>query len=212
MRSSRERSYDVADAPVDTWALFHRPQRNERGAMKSERWTSVAAVLRMCGAGVVSLGVLGGAAATVVAQTPPKYGVTVTADKDTKFGALKTYVWTAGQPSFDKNIDRQIVAAVDRELSKLGLSKQTQQGDVLVTYVSQRRTDVELKSKTNPAVREFAVGVLLVDFLDPRSRKQLLRLRIDKPIEAEAAQAEAAINEAVAEMFAKYPTRAPQKP
>jgi len=174
--------------------------------MKSERWTSYAGTV------LLLAGILVGGLASVAAQPPPKYGVTVTADKNTKFAALKTYTWTAGQPSFDKNIDRQIVAAVDRELASLGLTKQAQPGDVLVSYASQRRTDVELKSKENPANREFAVGVLVVDLLDPRTRRQLLRLRIDKPIEAEVAQAEPAINEAVAEMFAKYPTKAPQKP
>ena len=37
--------------------------------------------------------------------------------------------------------------------------------------------------------------------------KEILRGRIDKPIELEPAKVEAAINAAVAEIFAKYPTR-----
>ena len=37
--------------------------------------------------------------------------------------------------------------------------------------------------------------------------RRLLRLRIDRPIEIEPAKLEGAINSAVAEMFAKYPTR-----
>src|SRR3954471_22735484 len=114
-----------------------------RGVMRSERWMSFSRILRGYGVALLFASVLvGTVTAIIAAQQPPKYGVTVTADKDTKFAALKMYAWTAGQPSFDKNIDRQIVAAVDRELAKVGLTKQAQPGDVLVTYVSQRRTDV----------------------------------------------------------------------
>ena len=43
--------------------------------------------------------------------------------------------------------------------------------------------------------------------LDPGNRERLLRLRIDKPIEIERVKLEAAIDEAVAALFAQYPTR-----
>ena len=43
--------------------------------------------------------------------------------------------------------------------------------------------------------------------LDPKSKKQLLQMRLDKPIDTDPAQAEAIINTAVAELFEKYPTR-----
>ena len=48
---------------------------------------------------------------------------------------------------------------------------------------------------------------LLVALLDPASRKPVLQLRIDKPIDTSPATAEAVINAAVTELFTKYPTR-----
>jgi hypothetical protein len=146
----------------------------------------------------------------VAAQTPmPKYGVTVTAEKGVDFAKFKAYSWTQGQPSPSKTIDAQVMAAVDRELAALGMTKAAQgPGDVLVAYYSLMRTDVDLKGKAGPdGLPQYPVGTLVVALLEPASRKRLLRLRTDKPIDTEPAKLEAAINSAAAALFAEYPTR-----
>ena len=138
---------------------------------------------------------------------PPKYGVTVSVGKTAELAKAKTYSWTASQPAFDKTVDAQIVAAVDRELKALGLTKVASgKSDLLATYASQRRTDVELKAA---GAREFPVGVLILELRDPATSQPLFRARIDKPLDVERAQLEPAINAAVTEMFEKYPTRTP---
>jgi len=140
----------------------------------------------------------------------PKYGVTVTADKHVDFAKFKTYSWTSGQPSADKQIDARVVAAVDRELGLLGMTKATSgPGDVLATYYSLSRTDVNVKAKPDSEGRlpQYSVGTLVVALLDPESRQRLLRLRIDEPIDTEPAKLDATIDGAVAAIFAKYPTR-----
>ena len=140
----------------------------------------------------------------------PKYGVTVGVAKTAELVKAKTYSWTATQPSFDKTVDAQIVAAIDRELMALGFTKVTSgKSDVLATYASQRRTDAELKAKAG--AREFPVGVLIVELRDPANSQALFRVRIDKPLDVERDKLEPVINEAVTEMFAKYPTRTPAK-
>jgi len=148
-------------------------------------------------------------AAPLVAQTP-KYGVTVVADKDTNFTALKSYSWEHGWQAYDKTVHNQITTAVDRELTALGFQKRESGGDVLVTYASLRRIDVDLKSKPtegNGGRRQYDVGTLVVLLLQPDSRKELYRARADKPIEADPAQTQGLIDGVVTEMFAKYPTR-----
>ena len=145
-------------------------------------------------------------AASLVGQTP-KYGATVTAEKNVDFARFKTYSWTKGQPSPDKTIDAQVVAAVDRELNALGMTRATSgPADVLAAYYSVSRTDVDHKAKPDltGARPQQTVGTLMVALLDPASRRRLLRLRVDRPI---GGQLEPAINAAVAEMFALYPTR-----
>jgi hypothetical protein len=150
----------------------------------------------------------------VPAAQKPKYGVTVTAEKNVDFAKFKTYTWTEGQPSSDKNVDAQVKATVDRELSALGMTKAASgTGDVQAAYYSLSRTDVDLKAKPDAtgARPQYMVGTLVVALLDPPTRKRILQLRADKPIDAEPAALNAAISDAVAEMFTKYPTRTAKK-
>jgi hypothetical protein len=154
--------------------------------------------------------VLFGAVAAPLTGQMPKYGVIVTAEKNVDFSRFTTYSWTKGQPSAVKTIDAQIVAAVDRELSALGMTKATSgTGDVLAAYYSLTRTDVDVKAKRDARglLPEQSVGTLVVALLDPRSRQRLLRLRADRPIDTDPPGLEAAINSVVAELFTHYPTR-----
>ncbi len=158
---------------------------------------------------IIGLGMCAVVAAAAAGQMP-KYGVTVKADKNVDFAKFKTYSWTVTHPSFDKTVNSQVIAAVDRELSALGMTKATSgPGDVLAAYSSLSRTDVNLKAKpdSKDSRATYAVGTLIVELLEPGSRRQLLQLRADQPIEAELAKLEPSINSAVAAMFAEYPTR-----
>jgi hypothetical protein len=163
---------------------------------------------------IILSSIVAGALAVSAAAQQPKYGVTVNAEKNVDFAAIKTYSWTKGQPSAIKTVDAQIVAAVDRELAALGLTKAASgPGDVLLAYYSLTRTDVDLKAKPDAqgARPEYKVGTLMVALLDPGTRNRLLRLRTDKPIDTEPAKLETAINAAVSELFASYPTRTAKK-
>ena len=82
-------------------------------------------------------------------------------------------------------------------------------GDVLATYYSLSRTDVDLKAKPDAqGVRpQYSVATLAVALLEPGSRRQLIRMRADRPIEPDTTKLEGSIKAAVADMFAKYPTR-----
>ena len=153
---------------------------------------------------------LGLFAASIAAQMP-KYGVTVKADSKTDFTKIKSYAWEGGWKAFDKNIHQQILDAVDRELKGLGLEKRASApADALLTYGTVRRTDVDLNSKpteNEAGRRQYEVGSLVVLMLEPGTRKELFRARVDKPIEVDVDKVQAVIDEAVTEMFAKYPTR-----
>jgi len=159
---------------------------------------------------LVLAGLLGAAVTASTAAQMPKYGVTVTADKNVDFAKVRTYTWTQGQPSAVKAINAQIVAAVDRELGALGMTKSASgTGDVMVAYYSLTRTDVDVNAKADAEGKlpQYSVGTLVVAFLEPGSRRRVLRLRTDKPIETAPGKLEPAIDEAVTELFAKYPTR-----
>jgi Domain of unknown function (DUF4136) len=149
--------------------------------------------------------------ALVLEAQAPKYGVVVEIDdKKADFASFKTYAWQRGQASFDKTIDAQIVAAVDAEFAKLGMTRGAPESvDVLVTYASTNRTDVDLKARPDAAgVRpNYAVGTLVVALLNPATRNRLLRMRVDQPIDAAPDKLEATIKSVVIQMFERYPTR-----
>ena len=149
---------------------------------------------------------------TMVAVAPSsKYHVTVAADKDVDFSALHTYAWTPGWGTLNPRLDEQIVTAIDRELSALGLTRHvTGPADVLVTYGTVRRTNVDVHAKRSGTPRvypEYPVGTLVVVTMDPFSRRELFRARATMPVDIDSAQLAAAIDTIVAQVFARYPTR-----
>jgi hypothetical protein len=149
-----------------------------------------------------------------LAGQKPRFGATATIDDPSiNLAALRSYAWDRGQPSPDKKIDAAIVAAVDTELAALGMARAPQPpADVLVAYYSLTRSDIDVKAKpgADGARPTISVGTLVVALLEPASRRRLLRLRIDKAIDAAPDRLDAVIREAVAELFTKYPTRKPR--
>jgi hypothetical protein len=162
---------------------------------------------------IASLGAVLAAAvaAPLVAQTP-KYGVSATSAKGTDFSKFKTYQWEHGWQSPDKDVNNWILAAVDREMAAVGLEKKPGgTTDLLVTYASLRRIDVDLSSKPTDGEagrRQYDVGSLVVLLLEPGSRKELFRARVDQPINTDRDKVQGIIDTAVTEMFQKYPTKA----
>ena len=147
--------------------------------------------------------------AVVSAQSPTKYGVTVVNQKKVDFTKFKSYSWTTGQPAADKTVDERIVAAIDAQFGSIGMTKvESSPSDVLVSYGAIRRTDVKVQKPgaTSPQT-QYSVGTVYLLVLDPKDRTRLLQLRLDKPIDANPAAAGPAIDQAVAELFTKYPVK-----
>lgn len=141
-----------------------------------------------------------------------KYGVTVDVANAPALMKAATYSFVAGQPAYDKAVDKLIVDAIDREMSAHGVKKVSSgPSDVVVTYLSVRRTDVDLKSKPSSAdgaLREYPVGTLVVLVTDPVDRqKRLFAARSDKPLDLNPATYEATVNAVTASIFEKYPRK-----
>ena len=138
-----------------------------------------------------------------------KYRVKVTADPQTDFKKIKTYSWLESHLVANEQIERQIVAAISRELQSVGLT-QTQSGraDVVVTYAAYSRTDVNTSARevvkfVHPT---YPVGILVVSMLEPKMFRQVLELRADAPFARP--ELGAVIDETVQAMFRRYPHRA----
>ena len=150
--------------------------------------------------------------ATYVAATAQrtKHRVKVTEVNRDALAKVKTYTWTVSHPSFDKTADKQIIAAVDRELMTRGLTRlATGRGDAEVTYASLSRTDVDVKSEPSATGerRTYPVGILVVEVRDSANGQVLFNAKVHSRVDTEPAQLEAAINAATAAIFKKYPVR-----
>ena len=166
-------------------------------------------LIRVVAAGVLAVG-LGAAAA---AAETPEYGVTVKVAKKAELAKLKTYSWGTSHAAIDKTVDAQIVAAIERELTGVGLTKATQgAGDALVAYHTIVRRDVDTKKKTAAdEVPGYLVGVIAIDVRAASSKAELFNVRIDHPINAERDKLGPAIDEAVKAMFQRYPHTPPAR-
>jgi hypothetical protein len=114
-----------------------------------------------------------------------------------------------GHPASIPAIDEAIVASVEDELRALGMTQVPPgSGDVVVTYASLTRTDVN--TRATPVAKnyrpEYAVGTLVVSLLDPASLKPLLQLRTDKPVDGTDGIM-ATIGGTIQEMFRYFPGR-----
>jgi hypothetical protein len=137
------------------------------------------------------------------------YGLTVNVDKDTDFSRFKTYAWAQGWSADDEAVDREIVAAIERQLEMLGLTKVAAgRCDVLVSYEALRRSDVDLRSTSDPQTHarvERQVGTLAIFLQEPGSGRQLFRARVDVPLESDPTRLQAQVARWVAVAFEQYP-------
>ncbi len=150
-----------------------------------------------------------GASHLAVAGQQTKYGVTVKTVEPAALAKARTYVWTPSRPTFDKDTDRLIVAAVDRELAARGFTKLASgPSDVVVMYDALGRTDLDVKAKTSTdgTLPEISVGTLVVELSNPANKQVLFNVRMDTPIERNRATIGATIDAAVKAMFEKYPS------
>src|SRR4030095_16677170 len=101
---------------------------------------------------------------TTAAAETPDYGVSLKVAKKAELAKVKTYSWGASHAAIDRAVDSQIVAAIERELAGLGLTKVTQgSGDALVAYHTVVRRDVDTKKEVaKDAVPGYLVGVIAV--------------------------------------------------
>ena len=153
---------------------------------------------------LILFAVQGGAAAD-----GPKYKkIRVTIDKHADFSRLKTYTWEPGWDSTYRALNDYIEAAVERELTALGLTRgMPGASDVTVSFATLRRTDTDLDSKPSPEgyYRTYPVGTLVIIVRDGRTHADLFRARTDTPIDVNRQTYEAVIGNQVARIFTKYP-------
>ncbi len=142
-------------------------------------------------------------------------------DKSVDFANLHTYSYVSGQPAMIKEADSRIVAGIEAQLAALGFTKAaTGTGDVVVTYYSVERMDVDLATfdKNAPApgaerkpAQTVKVGTLVVDMKVPGKTVPSWRAKIEGVMQGDMTAKLETIDKAVVTLFGVYPTRVPKK-
>ncbi|MGE5359279.1 MAG: DUF4136 domain-containing protein [Bacteroidales bacterium] len=155
-------------------------------------------------------------------KTPASPKATVVhLDKSVDFAAFKTYSYEKGQPAIVKEADARIVAGIEAQLASLGLTKAASgPGDVVVTYYSVERMDVDLATfdKVAPApgaerkpAQTVKVGTLVVDMKQPGKTAPAWRAKIEGVMQGDMTAKLDTVDKAVVTLFGVYPTKTVKK-
>lgn len=170
------------------------------------------------------------AAVVLLSTTAFAQDVKVDVDATANFASYKTFGWDkSGTVARNPLIGALIVAAVESELIKRGLTKVDDNPDLKVAVTAAAGIDIQAVGPTwnnakyqvwggytNPAaMHNVTTGTLLLDLVDTKSdmsvfrgvgRQTLNRSSSADPA-ADAKSVEKPIKKAVGKMFAKYPIR-----
>jgi len=154
--------------------------------------------------------------------------VQVDVDKTVNFTNFKTYGWAAGPVARNPFVSKLIVAAIESELTAIGLTKSDDNPDLKVTIMAATDKDLQGIGPTwnnvnyatwggyrNPAaLMTVTTGTLLIDLIETKNNtsvwrgvaKETLNEGPTANASADAKGVEKLIKKAVSKMFKKYPT------
>ena len=152
------------------------------------------------------------AGAVVQAQNVNTLHTEVKTDVDKKidFKSFKTYSWERGRYRPESVAHKSVVASVEAELAKLGLTRQDGTGDVLVRYHAVGRTDVDLKNQKKDGTGPTSdVGKVQVELLGGKTYKRVWQATTEERLSRDPAARDQDIRRAIARLFTAYPGRKP---
>ena len=139
-------------------------------------------------------------------------------DKTATFTGYQTYTLVRGEIPTGASplMVQRIEAAVESELSALGLLKTDKGADLSIAYHAATRADVSLQSwgyaprwgGGQVDVNRVVTGTLMVDVVDAKAKKLVWRATASDTVSDNPQKNEKKIHKAVEKMFEKYPTAA----
>jgi hypothetical protein len=153
--------------------------------------------------------------------------VSVNYDRTLDFATFRTYSWArpaepaqaaGGEPTANTIVAKQIMAAVDAQLRKKGLTPVESGGDLEVHFLTgvSRAYDVtsyghgpRWGGRGNAQVRAVGVGSLVIDLVDPRKKELAWRAMASDELDPgmSPADRESRLAEVAEKMFRDYPPR-----
>jgi hypothetical protein len=146
-------------------------------------------------------------------------------DRAADFSKFQTYSWTKGVPAKHPEVDRQIIASVDRQLQSRGLKRVQDAGQMVVSYHAAVINSFDGATVATPGtwgpragsmdqVWQVVRGSLIIEIVDGTTKNELWRVNALDTLSNEATfdvskdldKATRKVNKVVEKMFKYYPS------
>lgn len=138
--------------------------------------------------------------------------VSVDSNQSAPFASYRTYAWTQGTPAPESLFEQRIHAGVSAQLAAKGLMQVNDAPDLYVAThaVTQEHPQLVVNGfrwglGATATVQEYAVGTLVVDLYDAKTREMVWRGVATDSVSDKPQKNTERINKALEKMFAKYP-------
>lgn len=165
----------------------------------------------------------------VVVSAAQAQKITVDVDKALDFKTFKTFAWGSGQIAPKTSTSQMIIAAIERELTSRGLTKNDAAPDIQISVMAAVGMDLQGIGPSwnnerykswggygNPAaLMNVTTGSMLIDLIETKNKYSVWRgvvkdVFVAQPSNdplADARQMEKLVNKTIAKMFKKYPVK-----
>ena len=143
-------------------------------------------------------------------------------DKSTDFSQYRTYGWGQGTPAKNPDLGRQIVDAIDEQLTRKGFTKADGDPDLVVTYHAATHeeidyTEASYASGYGPAYgaaestsaastpMRVKVGTVVVDMYDTKNKRNVWHAVGSDLVGDDPGKVSVEIQKGAAKMFEKFP-------
>ena len=154
--------------------------------------------------------------------------VAVGYDHAADFSKIKTYSWAKGVPAKNPDIDRHIIASIEKQLRAKGLNPVADGADVLVSYHAAVMPDFESVTVARPgtwgprtgsaeAAWQVVRGSLIVEMVNPATKQEVWRGNATDTLSNEGPSIDVAknldkskkkVDKVVEKLFKYYPPKA----
>jgi hypothetical protein len=140
--------------------------------------------------------------------------VDVEFDPRVHFPYLKTFSWKSGTPATRPEVDKMIIAEIEKQLTSKGLTKKDKDPDLLIAY----HASIEAMTKTDAAGYSLGewgdqkkmhepvkVGTLVVDLIGSAKNTLVWRGTAQDTVSTDLVKMQTTISQAVLKMFKDFP-------
>jgi hypothetical protein len=139
--------------------------------------------------------------------------VSVQVDPATDFTKYKTYAWGENHKAPNPMTDQSIVEGIDAQLASHGLTKTTENPDLIVMYHTGVDQSLEWNSMggfrgfgmQSGSVNKVYTGQLVIEIVDPAAKKYVWQGTASDTVSSDANKTQKELTKALTKMFSNFP-------